>query len=248
MNLLKKLIKIDEEKLLKNKQIKQNILNHQIYLNRYKIEQSQKNELDYFYTEALVQTLKNKEIFEGSFVKSFDDMYDYWNTLNYEERKKLINVDINKSIQNLPYVLKDNEKYYLPLFNDKINKIYETEMVLFELKQYNKLRFDCKEMIDKFNLPLDCIKYNFTSLKYIDGNENNYYAYCEINKTLYHIVNNNIEQFTFINCKDINDLYLFIKIYEANDEQQAMNYILNKELASSKVLKKITKKLEKRFK
>ena len=87
MELLKKLIKIDEEKLLKNKQIKQNILNHQIYLNRYKIEKTQKTELDYFYTEALIQTLKNKEIFEGSFVKSYDDMYDYWQTLNYEERK-----------------------------------------------------------------------------------------------------------------------------------------------------------------
>ena len=247
MELLKKLIKIDEEKLLKNKQIKQNILNHQVYLNRYKIDQTQKTELDYFYTEALVQTLKNKEIFEGSFVKSYDDMYDYWQTLNYEERKKLINVDINNSIIDLPYVLKDNEKYYLPIFNDKINKIYETEMVLFELKQYNKLRFDCKEMIDKTYLPLECIKYNFTSLKYIDGNDNNYYAYCEINKTLYHVVNNKyIEQYTLVNCNNINDLYLFTQILESKDEEQCLNFILNKELASSKVLKKICKKLERR--
>ena len=36
MELLRKLIKIDEVKLLKDKQVKQNILNHQIYLNRYK--------------------------------------------------------------------------------------------------------------------------------------------------------------------------------------------------------------------
>ena len=247
MELLKKLMKIDEVKLLKNKQIKQNILNHQIYLNRYKIEKTQKTELDYFYTEALIQTLKNKEIFEGSFVKSYDDMHDYWQTLNYEERKKLINVDINKSIENLPFVLRDDGKYYLPIFNDKINKIYETEMVLFELKQYNKLRFDCKEMIDKDTLPLECIKYNFTSLKYIDGNDNNYYAYCELNKTLYHVINNQyIEQFTFENCNSINDIYLFVQIYESKDEEQCLKFILNNELTSSKVLKKINKKLERR--
>ena len=247
MELLKKLMKIDEIKLLKCKEVKQNILNHQIYLNRYKIDKTQKTEKDYFYCEALIQTLKNKEIFEGTFVKSYDDMIDYWQTLNYEERKKLINVDILEAIKDLPYVIKENEKYYLPLMNNKINKIYEHEMVLFELKQYNRLRFDCKEMIDKKELNLDCIKYKFTSLIYIDGNEDNYYAYCPINKTLYHVKNHEFkEQFTFVNCENLNDLYLFIQIYESNDEDQCLHYIVNKKLGSDKLNKKIIKKLEKR--
>ena len=60
MKLLTKIFKHDQVKLLKQDQVKRNIKEHNIYLNRYKIDKTQKTEIDYFYCEALSQTLKNK--------------------------------------------------------------------------------------------------------------------------------------------------------------------------------------------
>ena len=61
------------------------------------------------------------------------------------------------------------------------------------------------------------------------------------------LINNKLEeQYTLINCHDMNDIYLFIQMLESKDEEQCLKFILNNELASSKVLKKIAKKLERR--
>lgn len=247
MELLSKIRKNDSVKLLKCDFVKKFIKDNSLYLNRYNITLPIKKDEDYFYFEALVQTLKNKEVFEGSFVKSFDDMYDYWQTLTYEEKKRMINADLEKNIQNLKYVLIDDKKYYVPVFNDKINSIYEKEMVLFELKQYNKLRFDCKEMIDKYKITLPMIQSYFTSLEYIQGNVDDYWCYCNVNHLIYHFVNSIIEEvFPIIGFNgNIEELIEFISYYQ-NDEISCIQYLIEKKWISEKMIKKMNKKLERR--
>lgn len=245
MELLNKIRKNDSVKLLKCDVVKKFIKENGFYLNRYNITLPIKHDEDYFYFEVLIQTLKNKEVFEGSFVKSFDDMYDYWQTLTYEEKKRMINTDLEKSISELKYVIKNEQKYYLPVMNDKINSIYENEMVLFELKQYNRLRFDCKDMIDKNKIDLPMIKYHFTSLEYILGNDNDYWCYCKVNHLIYHFVNSIIvEIFPIIEFNgNIDELIEFINLYQ-NDEISCIKMLIDKKWISEKMIKKMTKKLE----
>ncbi|MGN1344303.1 MAG: hypothetical protein ACI4U3_06965 [Traorella sp.] len=247
MKWLKKILKHEEKKLLKTTQVNKNIKEYQKYLNFYHIKHSQKTEIDYFYCEALIQTLKNKELIENTFVISYDNMVDYWQTLTYEERKRLINIDIQQAIQNIPHVIRNNQNYYLPIMNDRMNKLYENEMVLFELKQYNRLRFDCKDMIEQEQLSLDLVQYHFTSLEYVLGDENNFYAYCSINETLYHFVDHQImDSFTLIHISNLYDLDSFIDFYENKDEINCINYVIEKKMISDKMIKKVTKKLERR--
>lgn len=250
MELLKKVQKNDRCKLLKCDFVKKYIKENSLYLNRYKITCPIKKEDDFFYFEALIQTLKNKEIFEGAFVKAYDDMIDYWQTLTYEERKRLVNADLEKTIATLPYVQSEQQKLYLPCMNDKINVIYEKEMVLFELKQYNRLCFDCKDMIDKSNVTFDMVKSNFVSLNYVQGDQNDYWCYCKINHTLYHFNHTLImDSFPIVNFNgEVHELCEFIQFYENKDEESSIHLLINKDWLSDRMKKKVIKQIERRKK
>lgn len=247
MELLNKIRKNDWMKLLKCNEIKKFVKENSIYLTRYNISLPIKTDIEYFYFEALVQTLKNKEVFEGSFVKSFDDMFDYWQTLTYEEKKRMINADLEKNIKDLKCIRLNDRKYYLPVMNDKINAIYENEMVLFELKQYNKLRFDCKDMIDKYEITLPMIQSSFTSLEYIQGEELDYYCYCKVNHLIYHFVNSKIvEVFPILGFNgNIEELKEFLVLYQT-DEIACIQLLMDKKWISEKMIKKMIKILERR--
>ncbi len=177
-------------------------------------------------------------------------MIDYWQTLNYEERKRLVNIDINQAIQHLPYVTKDGKKIYLPCFNEKINTIYREEMVLFELKQYNRLRFECSHVIDKTKIDLNMVKAHFTSLEYICGKEMNYWAYCPINYLLVKFVNNSIEDYLPILRfnGDHQQLCELIKLYDENNEEMVLKFLVEYHLTSDKMEHKIVKEIERRYK
>lgn len=247
MELLNKIRKNDWMKLLKCNEIKKFVKENSIYLTRYNISLPIKTDIEYFYFEALVQTLKNKEVFEGSFVKSFDDMFDYWQTLTYEEKKRMINADLEENIKDLKCIHLNDRKYYLPVMNDKINAIYENEMVLFELKQYNKLRFDCKDMIDKYEITLPMIQSSFTSLEYIQGEELDYYCYCKVNHLIYHFVDSKIvEVFPILGFNgNIEELKEFLLLYQT-DEIACIQLLMDKKWISEKMIKKMIKILERR--
>lgn len=249
MEILKKIQKKDEIRLLKCDAVKRFIKDHEYFLKRYQIDLSIKEDEDFFYFECLIQTLKNKEMFEGSFVRSYDDMSDYWQTLNYEERKRMINTDIDQIKKDLPFVLRHDQRLYLPCMNEKINAIYENEMVLFELKQYNRLRFDCKDMIDASSLTLEMVRDHFTSLEYVQGDEKDYWAYCPLNHMIYHFMTDRIQE-TFplvgFNGKAY-ELVEWIELFK-KDEDACLNMMIEKEWISAKMRHKAIKEQERRKK
>lgn len=242
--LINKIKKHDSIQLLKTSYVKRVIQESSIILKRYQIKETIKSDIDFFYLECLILTLQNKELFEGAFVKTFDDMIDYWQTLNYEERKKLVNIDINQAISELKYVDVDGVKMYLPCFNEKVNSIYRTEMVLFELKQYNRLRFDCKDLIERNCINIDTIRSNVTSLEYIDGSSEDFWAYCAINHQIYHFIHNEITNvFPIIEFNgEVSELKEIISLFD--DNEKLIDYLLEKNWISEKIMKKINKKLK----
>lgn len=244
--MLDKIYKHDAISLLKNKEVKKKIRDNAAFLKQYNFSLSMKEDTDFFYFECLLLTLRNKEVFENSFIATFDDMIHYWQTLNYAERKHLVNVDIHQAIQDLKYVDHQGERFYLPCMNNKMNRIYLNEMVLFELKQYNRLRFDCKDMIDKMVIHYEMVRDGFTSLLLVKGNEENFWAYCSINKQLYHFVNLEVvEKVVLVNCDDqLDTLIDFMDVYENHDEVQTVAYMLEHHLISEKMEKKMKKRLK----
>lgn len=250
MEIINKILKKDEINLLKCNSVKQCIKNDSILISRYQLSLKVNQEDDFFYFQCLTQTLKNKEMLEGCFVRSFDDMYDYWQSLNYNERKHLINRDMEQVTKNLKYVLKNSHRYYVPCMNDKINEIYESEMVLFGLKQYNRLRFDCKDMIDKKSITLEMIQAGFTSLNYLIGDADDFWTYCDINHTLYSFRFQHVQhKIPFVRYEgDGSDLIEWIQAFKEEKEDECVRIMLDHHYLSEKMERKCLKMIERRKK
>lgn len=242
--MIEQYLKHDMQDLLKCHEVKDYIKKNRFLLERYSISLPIKNENDFFYFESLVFTLKNKEKLEGVFVSTYDDMIDYWQTLTYNERKRLMNIEIDRALQEMEYVESNGKINYVPCFNDRINEIYKNEMVLFELKQYHRLRFDCKDMIDKNCIDLNMVKSGILSLDYIMGEFLDYWAFCSINKVLYHFKNDKIIQMIpLVNFEEnLSELTSLIeKINES--EEIGLMFLIEKHWISEKAIKKVTKKM-----
>lgn len=247
MKTLNKIMKREKIELLKCKSVKTFIKENQEPFRFYKIDCPIKDE-DYFYFESLVHTIQNKETIENAFIKIFDDMRDYWQTLTYEERKKLVNIELHEKIKDLIYVPCGTKRNFLPHIDEKMNRIYEDEMVLFELKQYNALRFDFKHLIQQSQLNQEMVQYGFTSLKFIEGNQEDYMAYCPINQTLYHFKNYGIvNSLTLVGFHEAwDDLKIFIHLLRNEDENGCCSFLMDKKWVSEKSCRKIEKILKKR--
>ncbi|MBQ9987455.1 MAG: hypothetical protein IJP28_03655, partial [Erysipelotrichales bacterium] len=63
---------------------------------------SLKNELEYLYASVIARSIDNKMKLENSYVLVRDELNDFWMNLDYVERKRLVNIDMQKTLEELP--------------------------------------------------------------------------------------------------------------------------------------------------
>lgn len=243
---MKELIKICEKEktdLFRVKEVKWEIEEMQKLFKSFDRKITIKNDLEFFYAQLLKCTLVNKRKFETAFLKAFDEMADYWQSLNYQEKKRLMNVEIDKCKKELPYQIKNQQKQYLPLFDDRMNQIYSEEMVLFELKQYHNVIHDFDALLDK-KINMCAIRDHLTSLQFIEGNENCYSAFCLLNHKFYLFKDNEIVfALTLSKCNidQIMKLAEFSTLLKQDNMLAMIDFILQEQWCSDKILKKLGK-------
>lgn len=246
MNQLIKYCNKDEKtNLLKNKE---KIKAMQEEIKPYGFEMKVKDDLDYFYLEAFYESFLNKQAFERVFILTHHEMIDYWETLNYQEKKLLMNVEINKLLPTLKAIIIDGEKQYIPLFDKKMNAIYESEMTLFELKQYASLMKDFKEQVILTHLSFECIHDGFCSLTFVQGNPQQFTAFCRENHRLYFFEAEQIKYSLGLKNfedADFNQCMLFIELVYANDELAAMQFLVDKRWVGEATIRKFEKLMKK---
>lgn len=130
-----------------------------------------KSEMDYIHASVIFRSLENKLKLENAFLLVRDDLNDFWSTLDYTERKRMVNIDMQKTLEELPsfFYKKWGCDVYISFFDERLNELYRSEMVMFELRQYSQLMQQYKEFIteqgdfdlDMFNgtfVPTLCLK------------------------------------------------------------------------------------------
>lgn len=250
MKMLEKICKSEAVSILKLPSTKQYIKKNQEFLQRYHIQQPLKEDLHFFTFEMIVNSLLNKEKIEEAFLLAYDSMHDYWHSLVYTEKNHLIQVELNPLYAQLCAIRKDNKACYIPIFDERMNHIYAHEMNLFELKQYDKLRFDLSSLTLNTNLTTDAIRFGFTSLQFIETRENNTYAYCSYNHTLYVIQDQTCQKsYAFERCDhDLVKLMELILLLEKEDEIEILSFLVKNHWFSEKHEKKCEKYLFKLLK
>lgn len=243
---MKELIKICEKEridLFRVKEVKWEVEEMQKLFKSFQQKITIKNDLEFFYAQLLKRTLINKSKLEATFLKAYDEMADYWQSLNYQEKKRLMNVEIDKCKKELPYQIRNEQKQYLPLFDDRMNQIYSEEMVLFELKQYYNLIHQFDTLLGK-KINMYAVRDHLTSLQFIEGNENCYSAFCLLNHKFYLFKDNEIAFALTLSQCDSNQMMKlaeFSTLIKHEKMLEAIDFVLQEQWCSDKILKKLGK-------
>lgn len=143
-----------------------------------------KTELDYIRASVIYRSLDNKQKLEASYILVRDGLNDFWNTLDYTERKRIVNIDMQKTMESLPsfFSKKWGVDVFISFFDERLNELYSSEMVMFELRQYNQLTHQYKEFIvDNGDFDFDVYNGEFVPTLYLNKEGNKVVLY---NKTL----------------------------------------------------------------
>jgi len=105
-----------------------------------------KDDFSYFRSRIIYRAIQNKEAFEQSFDKTRNQLFEMWDTLNFQERNRLMNMELNQIKPGLPFMQGKEGKIWIPFFDDLLNSLYDHQIAIFELPQYFKLY---KQFADK---------------------------------------------------------------------------------------------------
>ncbi|MBR3840918.1 MAG: hypothetical protein IKM20_07275 [Erysipelotrichales bacterium] len=162
-----------------------------------------KTELDYIMMSTVFQSIVNKMQIENAYLLVKDSLVEFWGTLDYQERKRIVNIDMNKTYEELPHFmsLKDGKNVYITFLDSRMNEIYTEETVMFELKQYHSLFLNYKEFIQPFSVyDYDCFNGKFVPT----------ICLCKENDTII-LYNNTLAKFYVIKDKVVSSYPLFDK-------------------------------------
>lgn len=109
-----------------------------------------KDAFSYYQNEIIYQGIHNKKMIEDAYFQGMVKMQDYFEHLDYNEKKRLMNYEIVDCLKDLSYFEYHGEKIYIPFFDERMNQIYQKEMVLFELKQYHRIIYQYEDLF-RFN-------------------------------------------------------------------------------------------------
>lgn len=105
-----------------------------------------KDDFSYFRNRIIYRSIQNKEAFEQVFDKSRNQLFEMWEALNFQERNRLVNLELDQIKPGLPYLQGNEGKIWIPFFDDLLNSLYDHQIAIFELPQYFKLY---KQFADK---------------------------------------------------------------------------------------------------
>lgn len=205
-----------------------------------------KDEWSFYRIETLYEGIKNKKAFEDTFLRTYVEMHDFWNDLDYQERKHQMNVDIDqmrKELKSFPY---EGDDIYIPMFDPRMNRLYTKEIVLLELKQYKRFITKFDDVIKENQYGVLPYIYNFSSCLFVCGDEQFFSLFNPDVNRLYFIENYhcthtlNFDPVRSGNA-DMAELHDIATAYMYNDEGLCAQRIVDSMLISEYMKKKVGK-------
>ena len=177
------------------------------YANEWKKQKQEivlKTDFDYIRASVIFQSIKNKQKIENQYLKTRYDLNEFWNHLDYTERKRLVTIDLQDCYNKLPsfYDSKEGKQMYIAFFDERLNALYREETVIFELKQYKSLMDDYSTLIQKdLYKASDYFNGSFVPTLFVGKNDTSTCYYNFSLQTFYIEQNGNVEAYPLFDKK-----------------------------------------------
>lgn len=242
--LLQILNKHYDKQLLDYKPFRKAFESKQACLKECAISNDAKTDSEVLHVEMIYHSIAIKQKFEDVFFDTYVHMFDYWYDLTYLERKKQMNMDIDRLMETLPYFMEGKQKIFMPCFDVSFNHLYTDEIVLLDLKQYHTfIRTFAKEIKDHI-YGVRAFEIGSTSADVIMAKEHTYVLYHPLTHRLYMYQHDHFEQALSLDPKCPVTAYDALKelatAFMANDEDTMLALLCDSEFISSKMHKKLT--------
>ena len=205
-----------------------------------------KDEWSYYQVETMYEGIINKKKFEDTYMTTYVSMHDYWGTLDYQERKHQMNVDIDQMRKELKSFSYKGEDIYIPMFDQRMNRLYTQEIVLMELKQYHRFMTKFDDVIKENLYGALPYMHNFSSCLYICGDDHYFSLYNPDLNRLYFIENYHcVHTLSFDPARNqmtsFEEMRRIAESFMTNDEVTCMGIIANSHLIADSLSKKLGK-------
>lgn len=148
-----------------------------------------RTDLDFFNAMIMIESLKNKALFESTYERERKELADLWPTLIYQERNKLINLKIAEAKKrSRSFVSEQGETIWIAFFDQLMNALYDREMNIFDLPQYFILYKEYKKrMVPLSTYGLSAFSASFLDIKVLQQTQNRVIFIYEPLKALYRV-------------------------------------------------------------
>ncbi len=213
-----------------------------------------KDEYDLFDYEIIYQGILNQTTFENAYELFHNEHYDLLDYLNYEEKRRMFNNDIQPLLDTLPHFYDQNSDsdIYIPYLEAFVNKRYTDDYQILLLKQHREYIKNYKITQRSFSslYGMDVYRTDFSSLCNVYEDERHLCFYYDELKTIfiYKKENNELLNKVIIQDQDSqgtvskDDVIAIAKAIEEYHYSDCLNLLKEKNLICDKTYKKVMKK------
>lgn len=213
-----------------------------------------KNEFDLFDFEIIYNGLIAQNRIENTYEIFLSQHYDLLDYLNYEEKRKMFNNDIQPTLENSPhfYDEKSQIEIYIPYLEPFVNHRYTDDYQLLLLKQH-------RDYVKNYKVSQDTPKQlygtkiyltDFSSLKNVYEDDRHLCLYFDPLKTIYiykkddqkllnHVIIKDQHSQVNVNIDDVKTIAYQIETYLY---KECLDFMKEKGLICDKTYKKVLKK------
>ncbi len=248
LNKYKKKVSLNKTNLYKS------IYNEKCHLERNGFKVSIKDEFDMFDLEIILKGFQTKNLIDDAYSMFLSKNYDLINYLNYEEKRKMFNLEIADILENAPHFYdEDNQiNIYIPFLEPFVNSRYINDYSVLMLKAHHdyveNYKMHIHSAIELYGN--DIYRTDFSCLQIVYEDDRHICFYYDELYTIYIFKKENLEylnEVTIIDnkCKenvDIDEVKEIIKMVEEYQYQECLDYLLEKKFICEKTYKKVLKK------
>ena len=213
-----------------------------------------KDEFDMFDIELILNGFVTKNKIDEAYQMFLNENYDILSYLNYEERRRMFNRDLEELLKHVPsfYDEKSETQIYIPFLEPFVNRRYTEDYAVLMLKQH-------RDYVEGYEAHIHSAielygngiyQTDFSSLRVVYEDERHICFYFDELYTVYIFKKNSLEflnKVCFVDDKrkakiSIDDVKEVISLIESYRYMDCLDYLKNKELISEKTYKRIYKK------
>ena len=213
-----------------------------------------KDEFDMFDIELILNGFVTKNKIDQAYQMFLNENYDILNYLNYEEKRRMFNKDLEKVLNEVPsfYDEKSETQIYIPFLEPFVNRRYTQDYAVLMLKQHHDYVEGYEAHIHSATelYGNGIYRTDFSSLKVVYEDDRHICFYFE---ELYSVYIFKKDTLQFLNkvcfvddkCKKevkIEEVEKIIFMIESYQYMDCLDYLKENEFISEKIYKKIYKK------